>query len=221
MGDPADPTTVCGPLIDERARSRVTEARRGLSELAGVPAPARNDGWYAAPALVENVPPGHPLLHQEVFGPLAVLLRADDLDHAVRIANSVPYGLVASVHTASLDTALHGLDRLDTGMIRVNAPSTGVDFHLPFGGTKASSLGPREQGGAALDFYTSTRTYGLARTPVGRCQNNVTLYPGDPLGHEGQGTKGNTTTWATSRSATSTPPGSGCATRSPTTYGPP
>ncbi|MGG2460497.1 aldehyde dehydrogenase family protein [Streptomyces sp. RGM 3693] len=162
VGDPADPTTVCGPLIDERARSRVTEARRGLSELAGVPAPARNDGWYAAPALVENVPPGHPLLHQEVFGPLAVLLCADDLDHAVRIANSVPYGLVTSVHTASLDTALHGLDRLDTGMIRVNAPSTGVDFHLPFGGTKASSRGPREQGGAALDFYTSTRTYGLA-----------------------------------------------------------
>ncbi|MFE3771350.1 MULTISPECIES: aldehyde dehydrogenase family protein [unclassified Streptomyces] len=162
VGDPADPATVCGPLIDEPARRCVTEARRGLPALAGTPEPAGSTGWYAAPALVENVPPGHPLLRQEVFGPLAVLLRADDLDEAVRITNSAPYGLVTSVHTASLDAALHGLDRLDTGMIRVNAPSTGVDFHLPFGGTKASSRGPREQGRAALDFYTSTRTYGLA-----------------------------------------------------------
>ncbi len=90
-----------------------------------------------------------------------MLLAADDLDQAVGIANSVPYGLVTSVHTASLDAVLNGLDQLDTGMIRVNAPSTGVDFHLPFGGTKASSRGPREQGRAALDFYTSTRTYTL------------------------------------------------------------
>ncbi|GAA3040625.1 hypothetical protein GCM10020000_18980 [Streptomyces olivoverticillatus] len=97
-----------------------------------------------------------------MFAPVAALLHADDLPHAVRISNAVPYGLVTSVHTAGLEAALHGLDRLDTGMIRINAPSTGVDFHLPFGGTKASGHGPREQGRAALDFYTSSRTYTLA-----------------------------------------------------------
>lgn len=91
---------------------------------------------------------------------------ADDLAHAVRITNSVPYGLVTSVHTADVNTALQGLDLLDTGMIRINAPSTGVDFHLPFGGSKASSHGPREQGRAALEFYTSGRTYTVA--PAGR-----------------------------------------------------
>ncbi|WP_405889899.1 aldehyde dehydrogenase family protein [Streptomyces sp. NBC_00133] len=161
VGDPADPATVCGPLIDERARDQVSSAWGGPSVLAGGTVPD-GPGWYAAPTLVEKVSPGHRLLREEVFGPIATLLPADDLAHAVRITNSVPYGLVTSVHTADLDTALNGLDQLDTGMIRINAPSTGVDFHLPFGGAKASSHGPREQGHAALEFYTSSRTYTLS-----------------------------------------------------------
>uniref|UniRef100_J1ZMC6 Putative aldehyde dehydrogenase n=1 Tax=Streptomyces auratus AGR0001 TaxID=1160718 RepID=J1ZMC6_9ACTN len=161
VGDPADPSTVCGPLINERAREQVSAAWDGLSVLAGGTVPGL-PGWYAAPTLVEKVSPGHRLLCEEVFGPIAALLPADDLAHAVRITNSVPYGLVTSVHSTGLDTVLHGLDQLDTGMIRVNAPSTGVDFHLPFGGAKASSHGPREQGRAALEFYTSSRTYTLS-----------------------------------------------------------
>jgi acyl-CoA reductase-like NAD-dependent aldehyde dehydrogenase len=161
VGDPADPSTVCGPLINEHARDQVSSAWGGPSVLAGGIVPD-GPGWYTAPTLVEKVSPGHRLLREEVFGPIAALLPADDLDHAVRITNSVPYGLVTSVHTADLDTALNGLDQLDTGMIRINAPSTGVDFHLPFGGAKASSHGPREQGHAALEFYTSSRTYTLS-----------------------------------------------------------
>ncbi|MEV4738853.1 aldehyde dehydrogenase family protein [Streptomyces sp. NPDC049555] len=164
VGDPADAATVCGPLISPEARERVTAAQEGATVLAEG---ARTDGpgWYAPPVLLEKVPPGHQLLCEEVFGPIAALLPAEDLDQAVRITNAVPYGLVTSVHTADLDAALHGLDRLDTGMIRLNAPSTGVDFHLPFGGAKSSAHGPREQGRAALDFYTAGRTYTL--TPHG------------------------------------------------------
>ncbi|MFF3609636.1 aldehyde dehydrogenase family protein [Streptomyces sp. NPDC002463] len=165
VGDPADPATVCGPLIHEAARDKVVEACQGLTTLAGGTALDR-PGWYGAPTLVEKVAPGHRLLREEVFGPVASLLAADDVAHAIRIANSVPYGLVTSVHTADLNTALNGLDQLDTGMIRLNAPSTGVDFHLPFGGTKASSHGPREQGRAGLEFYTSGRTYTVA--PAGQ-----------------------------------------------------
>ncbi|MEN2423334.1 aldehyde dehydrogenase family protein [Streptomyces rimosus] len=160
VGDPADPTTVCGPLISEQAREQVGGAWAGLPVLVGGIVPDR-PGWYVAPTLVEKAPADHRLLCEEVFGPIAALLTADDLADAVRVANSVPYGLVTSVHTADLDAALHGLDELDTGMIRINAPSTGVDFHLPFGGTKSSSHGPREQGRAALEFYTSSRTYTL------------------------------------------------------------
>ncbi|MBB1255253.1 aldehyde dehydrogenase [Streptomyces sp. OF3] len=160
VGDPADPATVCGPLISERARDRVRDAVRGLPTVTGA-APPGGDGWFTTPLLAHDVPPGHELLTEEVFGPVAALLPAADLTEAVRIANSVRYGLVTSVHTADLGAALHGLDRLDTGMIRINAPTTGVDFHLPFGGTKASGHGPREQGRAALEFYTSSRTYTL------------------------------------------------------------
>ncbi|MFJ8294703.1 aldehyde dehydrogenase family protein [Streptomyces sp. NPDC094447] len=165
-GDPADPGTVCGPLVHEAARDRVAESWQGLPVLVGATVPD-GPGWYAAPTLVEKVPPGDRLLQEEVFGPVAALLPADDLAHAVRITNSVPYGLVTSVHTADLDAALYGLDLVDTGMIRINAPTTGVDFHLPFGGAKRSGHGPREQGRAALGFYTSSRTYTLAPAGAG------------------------------------------------------
>ncbi|CAM5545881.1 aldehyde dehydrogenase [Streptomyces spiroverticillatus] len=164
--DPADPATVCGPVISEQARRKVLDATRDVTVLAGG-RPVHDEGWFVEPTLVEQVPSGHALLREEVFGPVAALLHAEDLGQAVRMANAVPHGLVTSVHTADLDTALHGLDALDTGMIRINAPSTGVDFHLPFGGTKSSSHGPREQGRSALDFYTSTRTYSLHRATDG------------------------------------------------------
>ncbi|MEV4331662.1 aldehyde dehydrogenase family protein [Streptomyces sp. NPDC049597] len=160
LGDPADAATVSGPLIDQHARDQVRDSWHGLCALVGGTVP-EGPGWFAAPTLVEKVPSEHRLLRTEVFGPVAALLPAEDLAHAVQITNSVPYGLVTSVHTADLNTALGGLDGLDTGMIRINAPSTGVDFHLPFGGAKASSHGPREQGRAALEFYTSSRTYTL------------------------------------------------------------
>ncbi|MFJ3903781.1 aldehyde dehydrogenase family protein [Streptomyces sp. NPDC090025] len=160
VGDPGDPGTVCGPLITEAARDATAAAWADLPVLAGGAVPDRT-GWYAAPTLVEKAGPDHRLLREEVFGPVAALLPARDLDHAVRITNAARYGLVTSVHTADLAAALHGLDALDTGMIRINAPTTGVDFHLPFGGAKDSSHGPREQGRAALEFYTSSRTYTL------------------------------------------------------------
>jgi aldehyde dehydrogenase (NAD+) len=163
VGDPADAATVSGPLIDQQARDQVCDAWHGLCALAGGTVPD-GPGWFAAPTLVEKVPLGHRLLREEVFGPVAALLPAEDVAHAVRLSNSVPHGLVTSVHTADLNTALSGLDRLDTGMIRINAPSTGVDFHLPFGGAKASSHGLREQGRAASEFYTSSRTYTLSPT---------------------------------------------------------
>ncbi|MFI1018563.1 aldehyde dehydrogenase family protein [Streptomyces sp. NPDC020965] len=157
---PSSPDAVCGPLISRDARDRARDSYRDAQVLVGGRTPDL-PGWYAEPTLVENLPPEHPLLHEEVFGPVAALLSAADLPEAIRMSNGVPHGLVTSVHTADLDTALRGLDALDTGMIRVNAPTTGVDFHLPFGGAKASGHGPREQGRGALDFYTSTRTYTL------------------------------------------------------------
>jgi aldehyde dehydrogenase (NAD+) len=162
VGDPADKATVVGPVITEPARRRVVEAAAEAAAAGGRlltgGAAGPGAGWFVAPTLVDGLDPGARLAQEEVFGPIAVVLAAADEDEAVRLANGVRYGLVGSVFTGDLDRALRLAARLDTGMIRVNAPTSGVDYLAPFGGEKDSSFGPREQGKAARDFYTSTRT---------------------------------------------------------------
>ncbi|GAA2749218.1 aldehyde dehydrogenase family protein [Kitasatospora cinereorecta] len=163
--DPASPQTVCGPVINEGALERLTQAidsarAAGATVLAGGQRAAR-EGWYLEPTLLEKVPADHPLASEEFFGPVAVLLPAADLDEAIALANDTRHSLSTSVHSRDLDTALAAADRLDAGMIRVNAPSSGVDFHLPFSGAKQAGYGAREQGQAVLDFYTASRTVTL------------------------------------------------------------
>jgi aldehyde dehydrogenase (NAD+) len=162
VGDPAEEGTVVGPVITEQARRRVleaaAEAAAGGGRLLAGGRGGDGDGWFVAPTLVDGVPPEARLAQEEVFGPIAVVLPVADEDEAVAVANGVRYGLVASVFTRDLDRALGLAARLDTGMIRVNAPTSGVDYLAPFGGEKDSSFGPREQGKAAREFYTSTRT---------------------------------------------------------------
>jgi aldehyde dehydrogenase (NAD+) len=119
---------------------------------------AGGPGWYLRPALVELDDPGAELAQEEVFAPICALLQAGDAADAVELANGVRYGLATSIFTSDLDRALELADRVDTGLVRVNQPTSGVDLHAPFGGEKASGLGPREQGRAARDFYTSLRT---------------------------------------------------------------
>ncbi|WP_407697737.1 aldehyde dehydrogenase family protein [Streptomyces kaniharaensis] len=153
---------VCGPVINAAARDRLTDAVAsavggGATVLTGGRVPER-DGWYVEPTLLGGVPAEHPLAREEFFGPIAVLHAAADLDEAIALANDTPHSLSTSVHSRSLDVALAAADRLDAGMIRINAPSSGVDFHLPFGGAKGASHGEREQGQAALDFYAVSRT---------------------------------------------------------------
>lgn len=170
VGDPGQPPNVAGPVITSAARDAVLDAasearRRGGRILAGG-APT-DPGWSVAPTLVDGLDPDDRLAQEEVFGPFCVVLAATDVDQALAITNGVRYGLVTSIFTADLDRALDLVDRVDTGLVRVNGPTSGVDFYAPFGGEKASSLGPREQGKAARDFYTwiQTVTLGPARRP--------------------------------------------------------
>jgi alpha-ketoglutaric semialdehyde dehydrogenase len=164
--DPADEACRVGPLISPEARDAATAAvARGveaggrlLTGGSALDAP----GNYLAPALVEVSDPGAELAQEEVFAPVCAIMGAADAGAAVELANGVRHGLVTAVFTRDLDRVLELTDRLDTGLVRVNQPTSGVDLHTPFGGEKASGLGPREQGKAAREFYTSLRTVLIA-----------------------------------------------------------
>jgi acyl-CoA reductase-like NAD-dependent aldehyde dehydrogenase len=161
-GDPADSSTVVGPVINPPARDELVSAAQaapgdgGRVVTGGVA--LDGPGLFFTPTVVDGQDPSARLAQEEVFGPIVTVLRAGSAEQAVEISNRVPFGLVTSVFTRDLDSALTVVDGLETGMIRVNMPTSGVDFHAPFGGEKQSSFGPREQGKAARELYTSTHT---------------------------------------------------------------
>ena len=95
---------------------------------------------------------------EEIFGPVASVIRARSYDEALAIANDTEYGLSAGICTTSLKHASHFKRNAEAGMVMVNLPTAGVDYHVPFGGRKASSYGPREQGRYASEFFTQVKT---------------------------------------------------------------
>jgi acyl-CoA reductase-like NAD-dependent aldehyde dehydrogenase len=157
--DPTREDCKVGPLIEEESLSGALDAIGASSGAVITGGKALDaEGYYLAPTLVEVDDPTDLLAQEEVFAPVAALLRAPSAEEATRLANGVRYGLVAAVFTRDLKRAIELTRSLQAGLVRTNAPTSGVDFHAPFGGSKASSIGPREQGLAARDFYTETRT---------------------------------------------------------------
>ncbi|KQX95068.1 aldehyde dehydrogenase family protein [Variovorax sp. Root473] len=114
-------------------------------------------GHYMSPALF-LAQPEHRIAREEIFGPLACVLRAGDYDEALALCNDTPFGLCAGICTNSLKHAMHFRRHAVVGMTMVNLPTAGVDFHAPFGGRKGSGYGPREQGRHAAEFYTTVKT---------------------------------------------------------------
>ena len=161
IGDAKDEATFIAPLIHassyENYVNAVTAAKAAGKILTG--GEIRSDGSnLPSPTITDGLPLSHHLMCDEVFAPIAHVVSTATVDEAIAIANGVRYGLTASIHTQDLDAALRISRRLETGMVKVNGPTAGVDFHAPFGGTKDSSYGGREQGKAAMDFYTYTQT---------------------------------------------------------------
>lgn len=148
-----------GPVISDEARQNALSAiaDSGGRILTGGSA-IDGEGFFMAPTLVEIEDHTAHLAQEEIFAPVAATIRVADAEQAIEIANAVEYGLVAAVFTNRLDVALGMLGRIRAGLVRVNAPTSGVDFHAPFGGASGSGLGPKEQGLAARDFYTQGRT---------------------------------------------------------------
>ena len=105
-----------------------------------------------------DVTPEMRIAQEEVFGPVLGVLPARNLDHAIEIANGIRFGLSAAICTTSLTSAYEFINRIEAGLVMVNLPSAGVEYHVPFGGSKASSMGMREQGPVAIDFYSEWQT---------------------------------------------------------------
>jgi len=111
-----------------------------------------------APALFTECTNQMRIAREEIFGPVASVIRVRDYDEALATANDTPFGLSAGIATASLKHASHFKRNSEAGMVMVNLPTAGVDYHVPFGGRKGSSYGPREQGRYAEEFYTTVKT---------------------------------------------------------------
>jgi aldehyde dehydrogenase (NAD+) len=115
-------------------------------------------GFYLQPALFTGVDNRMRIAREEIFGPVGVVIRVKDYDEALAVANDTDFGLSAGICTASLKHATHFKRNSEAGMVMVNLPTAGVDYHVPFGGWKGSSYGPREQGAYAREFYTTVKT---------------------------------------------------------------
>ena len=121
-----------------------------------------HDGFYMAPCLVVGTQNDWRVNREEMFAPIACIMRARSYDEALNIVNDTPFGLTAGIITKSLARASHFRRNADTGCVMVNLPTAGTDYHVPFGGRGDSSYGPREQGQYAVDFFTSVKTAYIA-----------------------------------------------------------
>ncbi|MBY5585242.1 aldehyde dehydrogenase family protein [Rhizobium leguminosarum] len=161
--------THIGPVVDERQLKTDTDyIEIGKSEGAklafgGEVISRDTPGFYLQPTLFTEATNQMRISREEIFGPVVSVIRAKDYEEALAVANDTPFGLSAGIATTSLKYATHFKRNSEAGMVMVNLPTAGVDFHVPFGGRKGSSYGPREQGKYAAEFYTTVKTaYTLA-----------------------------------------------------------
>ncbi len=154
-----------GPLIGPEAIDKVNRyaeigARAGQVLIGGHPSTGEvfKHGFFFEPTVVVDVPNDSPVTQEEVFGPLLVVQRAQTIDEALALANSTKYGLSVSLFTRDINAALRYIQAIECGMVRVNGDTTGVDPHAPFGGMRSSSSHSREQGPAAIEFFTEIKT---------------------------------------------------------------
>jgi aldehyde dehydrogenase (NAD+) len=166
VGDGLTPGMDIGPAVDEsqlRTNLKYIEIakRDGARLLCGgnrLKGGSYDRGYFIEPTIFADVTPEMRIAQEEVFGPVLALLVARDFEQCMDIANRVKFGLSASIVSRDLTRVYEFINRIEAGMISVNLPTAGIEYQLPFGGTKESSFGMREQGPLALDFYTEMRT---------------------------------------------------------------
>ncbi|CAA0115912.1 Aldehyde dehydrogenase, thermostable [Mycolicibacterium vanbaalenii] len=163
VGDARDEATQIGPVVSAAQLDQVTRyidlaVSEGAVRSGGAQLDRATPGFYLEPALLTETVNSDTINREEVFGPVASVVKVADYDEALAVVNDTEFGLTAGIVTDSLATATHFKKHARAGMVMVNLPTAGVDFHVPFGGLGGSSYGPREQGSAARDFYTTSKT---------------------------------------------------------------
>ncbi|HUE89804.1 MAG TPA: aldehyde dehydrogenase family protein [Vicinamibacterales bacterium] len=164
VDDALKPGTEIGPVVDERQLEKNLQyleigRKEGARLVHGGERLTRDtDGYYMAPAIFTDTAPEMRINQEEIFGPVAAVIRVRNYDEALAMANATPFGLSAGIVTTSLKYASHFKRNSESGLVMVNLPTAGLDYHVPFGGRKKSSYGPREQGAYAKELYTIVKT---------------------------------------------------------------
>ncbi len=163
VGDPLRDSTQIGPLISAEAADRVvgeidTARQAGVALAAGGGRPEGLNGHFVNPTLFIDVKSDSRLGQEELFGPVLAVIPVDDVDEAISVANSVRFGLSASLFTRDIARALSFIQKIQAGIVHVNSETAGAEPHVPFGGYKGSSSYSREQGKASREFYTQVKT---------------------------------------------------------------
>jgi len=164
VGDALDPNTQIGPAVSQSQLDQnlnyveIARGEGGKVLTGGEPLKLDKRGYYMAPTVIADTAPDQRINCEEVFGPVASTVRVTGYEEALEIANRGEFGLSAGIVTNSLEHSRDFRKRVRAGMVMVNLPTAGVDYHVPFGGTRKSSYGAREQGFAAIEFYTQTKT---------------------------------------------------------------
>jgi acyl-CoA reductase-like NAD-dependent aldehyde dehydrogenase len=164
IGDPLDPSTDVGPVVDESAgRSIMNYIAIGEREAQLVTGGYRltggmyDNGFFIAPTIFATEH-GTRISQEEIFGPVLSVIKVRDFEEAVHVANDVEYGLSSSIYTRDVNLAFRAVDELETGITYINAPTIGAEIQLPFGGTKNTGNGGREAGTTAIDEFTEIKT---------------------------------------------------------------
>ncbi|MGB3831980.1 MAG: aldehyde dehydrogenase family protein [Mesorhizobium sp.] len=164
VGDARGAGIQIGPVVDQNQLDQDVSyleigKKEGAKLVAGGERLSRETpGFYLQPALFTEATNDMRIAREEIFGPVASVIRVKDYEEALAVANDTEFGLSAGIVTTSLKHATHFKRNAEAGMVMVNLPTAGVDFHVPFGGRKASSYGPREQGRYAVEFFTQVKT---------------------------------------------------------------
>jgi methylmalonic acid semialdehyde dehydrogenase len=164
VGNGLDASVDVGPLVDEQQHKTVlryieTGKKQATLLLGGGPpsGPGADNGYFVAPTVFDHVRWNSTIAQEEIFGPVLSVIRVPDFEEALRMANSVKYGLSSSIYTNDAARIFEFIDRIETGMTHVNAPTGVSEAQMPFGGVKATGVGLREMGRVAIDFYTELK----------------------------------------------------------------